>query len=1312
MSDMIRYLYTLHLEEAGVAVAYFLFDGKSENSSKRQSLAVLQTLTAQLFVQVAKSNSKFVETRLEAIADSQRRLQFVPRNQLCTMLREAMLHLSMTYLILDALDECEDASELLRLIRQLLTEDGVSLKLLLSSRNIRNIPELVAQLPAQTLYRLVLDAQTMRGDITQLIKFRTETMDIEDVGSPQETCKTLVDGSHGLILLAKLRLDTLEQQLLSTDVDMETALKRLPIGVHQYYELALARLSSEDRLLARDMFIWVLYAQATLSMEELIEASSLLFDGPWRRSTKLSKRGIRRLGAGLVEVIDNQVRLSHFTVREFAANCDWRREKPSKIPDQITVHSRMAAFLLDYMSQSDLVADILSTYGLALKEAERWPLLGYAVRYWLAHLRLSASKDLGLVREVEDFLESNKGLAWWIQFTGEVDSYNWWLIPQVSSDLFTLFYQTSTSSISQTSFDVIGRLCERHVFLLKGASSEQQPIAYIRALNRLADKEAEFGRLEKAERLLHQAIKNSEGLSSELDESSAILSLISLCRINFLQGNFSEAVSLCDRVDSLLNLSKAEHNRYFVRTRIIRGEVENSCYHSKLSEVILRKAHNHASMTLGDQDPYTLGTRNALALTCLKLGKLVEAEGLLDIAYYKAVLGKEHPSTLTGAENFATVRRSAGKLEEAEKQCSDVYVRRIKSQGPKARDTIQTGSALASIYVERGKLTAAADLQQNLMMHNSALEGTENHLTLLLQYGLAWIKHADGKLQESEELLKNIHGIRIRHLGLKHPWTIDILEDLAFLKREEGNLVEAERLQMEVLQFRKDVAEDGDPQLLKAMENLALIKGVQGKLVEAEQLQGKLLSSWKEIGDEDGPNMLMAMANLAITRRNLGKLEEAEQLEERVLEVRKKIGDKEGPHVLTAIANLAITKQRRGKLEEAETMEEHVLKARRQISGEDSPDILTAMANLAITKRDRRKLEEAETMEEYVLKARRQISGEDSPDVLTAMASLAITKQRRGKLEEAETIEEHVLKARRQIFGEDSPDVLTAMANLTITKRDGGKLEEAETMGEHVLKARRQISGEDSPDVLTAIASLAITKQRRDKLEEAETMEEHVLKARRQISGEDSPDVLTAMINLAITKLDRGKLEEAETMGEHVLKARRQISGEDSPDVLTAIAHLAITKRRRGKLEEAEIMAEHVLKARRQISPEHPDTLMSMGNLAVVLTYQGRYEAAEEMNRLALVLKEKVLGPEHPDTLLSMHNLAGVLAYQGKYEAAEEMHRRTLALRQKVLGPEHRDTLESMNELVEVLRRQGEHEASHRFKLWRMITSLATKLRM
>lgn len=45
------------------------------------------------------------------------------------------------------------------------------------------------------------------------------------------------------------------------------------------------------------------------------------------------------------------------------------------------------------------------------------------------------------------------------------------------------------------------------------------------------------------------------------------------------------------------------------------------------------------------------------------------------------------------------------------------------------------------------------------------------------------------------------------------------------------------------------------------------------------------------------------------------------------------------------------------------------------------------------------------------------------------------------------------------------------------------------------------------------------------------------------------------------------------------------------------------------------------------------------------------------MNRRALEARKRVLGSEHPDTLISVDNLASVLQDQGKYDETEDMNR-------------------------------------------------------
>ena len=59
---------------------------------------------------------------------------------------------------------------------------------------------------------------------------------------------------------------------------------------------------------------------------------------------------------------------------------------------------------------------------------------------------------------------------------------------------------------------------------------------------------------------------------------------------------------------------------------------------------------------------------------------------------------------------------------------------------------------------------------------------------------------------------------------------------------------------------------------------------------------------------------------------------------------------------------------------------------------------------------------------------------------------------------------------------------------------------------------------------------------------------------------------------------------------------------------------------------------------------------------------------------MARLTVKMVLGKEHPYTLSSMNNLALVLNEQGKYEEAEIMHREELKLCQKIRGKEHPST--------------------------------------
>lgn len=78
-----------------------------------------------------------------------------------------------------------------------------------------------------------------------------------------------------------------------------------------------------------------------------------------------------------------------------------------------------------------------------------------------------------------------------------------------------------------------------------------------------------------------------------------------------------------------------------------------------------------------------------------------------------------------------------------------------------------------------------------------------------------------------------------------------------------------------------------------------------------------------------------------------------------------------------------------------------------------------------------------------------------------------------------------------------------------------------------------------------------------------------------------------------------------------------------------------------------------------------------MGNLAITLEEQGKFNEAEVLNRTTLEKRERVLGSDHPSTLLSMGNLAYTWKMQGRDARAVELMKKCVLLQTRILGVDH-----------------------------------------
>ena len=133
-----------------------------------------------------------------------------------------------------------------------------------------------------------------------------------------------------------------------------------------------------------------------------------------------------------------------------------------------------------------------------------------------------------------------------------------------------------------------------------------------------------------------------------------------------------------------------------------------------------------------------------------------------------------------------------------------------------------------------------------------------------------------------------------------------------------------------------------------------------------------------------------------------------------------------------------------------------------------------------------------------------------------------------------------------------------------------------------------------------------------------------------------------------------GKYPQATPIAEQALALASACSDRTTPRRFRSVKNLGdvyyITRpQRRGGAP-----FKRALEAReRVLGSEHPDTLVSVNDLAVLYQTEKRYAEAEPLFKRALEARERVLGAENPTTLQSVSNLASLYDAEGRSGEAE-----------------------------------------------------------
>ena len=167
---------------------------------------------------------------------------------------------------------------------------------------------------------------------------------------------------------------------------------------------------------------------------------------------------------------------------------------------------------------------------------------------------------------------------------------------------------------------------------------------------------------------------------------------------------------------------------------------------------------------------------------------------------------------------------------------------------------------------------------------------------------------------------------------------------------------------------------------------------------------------------------------------------------------------------------------------------------------------------------------------------------------------------------------------------------------------------------------------------------------------------------------------------------------DAERCCQRALTISKTELGDRHPDTALSLNNLATLYRSQGRYVEAEPLYLEALEIRTaELGDRHPDTAQSLNNLAGLYESQGRYGEAEPLYVEALEISKAELGDRHLYTVRNLNNLAALYWSQGRYVEAEPLYLEALEISKAELGDRHPDTALSLNNLAELYRSQGRY---------------------
>ncbi|RAR05617.1 HET-domain-containing protein [Stemphylium lycopersici] len=372
-------------DDTSIVTAYFYFD--FNDTQKQDPELMLRSLLYQL-VQRSVVIPKGIDALFLSCENGTRKPSLHALLQVTKELAQNFTHV---YVVLDALDECMQRSELMSMLETVARWQLDNLHLLMTSRKEREIEssleEYISDEDAICLQREVVDQDIQRYVQQRLHNDKALKKWNKDAAVRQEIEAALMHGARGMFRWAVCQLDTLGK--CCNRAMLRKSLASLPRTLDQTYDRILTAISEQHSDYAIRILQWLTFSARPLSVEEIAEvvAIDVARDPAFDRDEVLEDPlEVLDICSSLVTITMNEVdrelesaqrtvALAHYSVQEYLVSDRIRQGSAKQYSMQeAKCHSAITRGSLKYLMQlqQPLKRESLQTFALARYLAEFW----------------------------------------------------------------------------------------------------------------------------------------------------------------------------------------------------------------------------------------------------------------------------------------------------------------------------------------------------------------------------------------------------------------------------------------------------------------------------------------------------------------------------------------------------------------------------------------------------------------------------------------------------------------------------------------------------------------------------------------------------------------------------------------------------------------------------------------------------------------------------------------------------------------------------------------------------------------------------